>query len=658
MADDDGNEEVKREEGFYFNEKAAFEAMAKKLLKVLIEKSRVNIKEIQGNIPDGIFGKFLMYMTDERKLCHLEGELVVIGHEETFPIDKLNENSPAEDVVKVLTKIKNLPPLEMEEKLDMIKERTKKKMGILKEQLKFIQSNERETRQAAQPEERFDEDVEREAESLLYSPHIISKINDALEYEMTGDEDNREFYLIINEASKYTTELVRPQGQTTAGKNKELEWFKKIWDVHEFASSTASHFIRKVEYGELNTRGAIIIHSEDRENSGQFGFNIDQMYGAEKITVGLSIKEGGDWTPIDIEINGPLIFYTTSTAPPDEHRKARCWITNPNESLEQSQRISNWRKWKESLPQEEMDKHERDMKVIKCALQKLKSFDRIIVPYWDFIFFQHRETDDRRREDNFKTFVKMVAHFYQYQRPSLTYEGNNILISMPQDLFIAYEVVKRILGLGRGELTERQRAMVEFITSNRIGIRDEDGMKGEMLSDGSFCNGDYFTFNDCLEIEGWEWGYKVTYNDFNDMVKKGRLIKQKRKSSLFKIREQKDVSASFIETSDDLLNADKICDSVSRHFSKSPSICEEIKKIIREKFSLDIPNPFKNLYTFSYLNGLVRYDVKEGDVFLSIDRYRHLSLKYSETLKDFSETQTDDVNKIKEEVKNATDKSV
>lgn len=553
----------------------------------------------------------------------------------------INQNSKTNHINSILRWSAELSPIELDTILRELKNRTKLSKESLKKQLIYVTKDKKE--RSGEKGQVFDENIDEKSTKLMKNPSILSIVNNILEYEMTGDEHNRLFYFIINEARKYKTQLVRPQGQTAAGKNYEISWFKKIFpNVFEFASSTSAHFIRKIMQGELDTKESIIIHTEDRQGSGKFSFDVDQIYGSENVKVGFCAKEGGDWEAVDVDIKGPTVFYTTSTISPDEHRKSRTWATNPNESLEQNKRISRWIKWKNSMTKRESEKYEDEIEVLECLVSKLKKFDKIIIPYWDFVFFQHTITDDRRKENNFRLFIKIVAHIYQHQRPRIQQDGELVLISLPQDLFIAWEISKDIMELGRKGLTNRQKDMLEIIKDRSIMKRDENGREEYVGKDKEvYGGGNWFKIEDCLNNPNWDWGYMVTYNNFMDMKEKCLTAKKVGRYWLFTIKEieegnygiilppkeESNILSSFIKVSDDIFKKKKLKEGVSRIFSDNKEICKNIFKQIDQFFDKKYPNPFSKKITYVYKDGFIKREDKEGDKFFKLKESSDILLK-------------------------------
>lgn len=579
---------------------------------------------------DGSTGFFTLQRPTENFLNHLKIKQ---------KIHVIDRNSQTETLNEVLSEISDLEPLDQENILQEMKKKTGKSINILRKQLEYLKENEDYYFEEVE-EETFSEDIENKAMEFLQDSNILSVVNGILEHEMTGDEHNRLFYFIIGEARKYKTQLIRAQGQTTAGKNWEIKWIDKVFpNTHEFASSTASHFIRKVKDDKIDTKNATIIHSEDRKGSGNFNFNIDQLYGKEKIKVGLSVKEGGDWKSVDIEIEGPLVFYTTSTEKGDEHRRARGWVTNPDESLEQNERISRWKKWKKSLSGEEIEEHKRDMEIIKCFLSKLKKYDRIIIPYWDFVFFQHRQTDDRRKEDNFETMLKMVTHIHQYQRPRD--ENLGILVSLPQDLYMAWKISEKIMKLGREGLTERQKKMIKVLRDNEIGERDEEGRKLRYLADEkTIGGGTYFTINDCLKHDKWVWEYQVSYNNLMEMLSKGVLVGNKRgRQWLFSLKEQfrSEIDfnslSHFIKVSSSIFDKNKVEEGLKRIFSKKSDIYSHILEQFNEIFEKECFDPFDEKIGYEYDKSFIKRETKEGNGSINLKKELEVLLKDDKELK-------------------------
>jgi hypothetical protein len=526
-----------------------------------------------------------------------------ISFEEWQELVKINlkKESSIETIRLFLEKLisLDLSPLELERALNLIKEKTTFKLKTLREEYQLLYSKRvwEQQRKIMQENEKIqeaivDEEIEREAENLLRDPQLLLKANKTLEYYMTGDEENRIFLLLICEARKYSTQLIGLRGVTSAGKNHEVSWIPKLFsNVHVFSTTSAKYFQRKVLNEEIQTKGAIIIYLEERE--GESGYEFEQLYGEEKIRIGVNVPSGREWVPVEIEIEGPVVYITTSTSEASEHRAAREWVVNPDESLEQTKRISLWRKWKDNLTQKEIEKYEREVKILKRALEKLKPYKKIIIPYRNYINFPFRGADDRRKEENFLLLIKLVSHFHQYQRPRDEKEG--ILISLPQDFFIAREVAEKILKISRGGLLKREEEVLEFIKKHNLGNRNEKGEGGE---------GSWFFISDCLQKEGCYWGYDTLRKTLNSLVRKGYLLKHPAgRGNLYKLKEENYIGESRNPTLISDLDKNKLCFFLKRISEDRPEVYNTLISQVPETF--EYVSPFKLKFSYQLIDGFI-----------------------------------------------------
>ncbi|MFH7880415.1 MAG: hypothetical protein QXI09_00170 [Candidatus Aenigmatarchaeota archaeon] len=556
--------------------------------------------------------------------------------EETISFENLKEiiktnlkkESPAQTIEFFLKELLKLPltTLQKHEVLKLIATKTKIPLTTLKSTLKEIEIElHQKTQQFShKPDEKSietDTMIEKEATELLYNPAFLAEINKALEYEITGDEANRICLVILSEARKYSTQLIGVRGIPSAGKNAEIKIIPKLFDnVYVFASTTSAYFYRKVLQNKIQTQGSIIIHLEDR--SGIQGIQFEQLYGEEEIVIGINVPKGKNWEPIEIRLRGPLVYITTSTENPSLHRAAREWTINPDESMEQTKRISLWRKWKAKLSITQQNLYERKLKVIKHAINKLKAYPYILIPYLDFLNFPSNSIDDRRKEENFITLIKLIAHFYQYQRPRNEEKG--ILVSLPSDFYIACRIASKILALSRGGLNKREEDMLEMIKKLKPGCRDEKG---------NVNGGPWFFLNDCVERSEWKYKYDLTFKTFNSLVKKGFLSKIKvGKNNLYKLLEEKNSGETWNPTLNSELTREKFCFVLKQMLEDDLETYEKIVSQVPEDI-YSYTDPFLYRFLYEYKDGFVfQYIENQKNSLISGKEQKNIGIQDNPTL--------------------------
>ncbi|MEM3047078.1 MAG: bifunctional DNA primase/polymerase, partial [Candidatus Bathyarchaeia archaeon] len=157
------------------------------------------------------------------------------------------------------------------------------------------------------------------AEAFMKDPvGFIQYLQQCLEYRLTGEQKNRLFIFLVAAGAGVQTSVIRITGPNSVGKNQLIRWLQEFFGadrVIAISSATVNWLKRKVMRG-LDTRGKIFILLEERgEREGAFKYQFEQIYSEDKVIIGLNVrdKETGEWEPVEVELQGPLCFITTST---------------------------------------------------------------------------------------------------------------------------------------------------------------------------------------------------------------------------------------------------------------------------------------------------------------------------------------------------------
>jgi hypothetical protein len=194
-----------------------------------------------------------------------------------------------------------------------------------------------------------EEEAVAKAKELAKDPvKFIQAAQEVLERKLAGEYKNRMFMLLAGVSRNIKTTIVRIYGPNSVGKKMLYCWMAELFgpeNVVVISSATAAWLKRRVMQG-FQTKGKIFILIEDRgDPNDQLRYQFEQIYSEDKIKLGLTIKgDAGEWEAVDVELEGPLTFITTSTELEESyHAQTRAWEVNPDESQAQSKRIAAWR---------------------------------------------------------------------------------------------------------------------------------------------------------------------------------------------------------------------------------------------------------------------------------------------------------------------------
>ena len=315
---------------------------------------------------------------------------------------------------------------------------------------------------------RDDPEIQQRALELLKDPTLLWRINKALDSQLYREFENRLFVFLAAVGAKIKTTMVRIRGENAAGKKMLYYWLPKLFgdeNVYVISSASISWLKRKI-LGGMETRGKIFVLVEERGDFvGQIKYTFEQVKSEEKFVFGMSIRnERGEWEPVDIELQGPLCFITTTTEIETSlHSATREWEINPDESLEQTKGVDEWWRKRELLSDSEKKTEEGELRIIRVAISLLKPYD-VRIPFIENIKFPLEQLADRRRARDFDDLIRFITLLYQYQRPII--DGK--LYALPYDFEMAKLVASKILEVTRGNLTERERELYEAIKNDEI----------------------------------------------------------------------------------------------------------------------------------------------------------------------------------------------
>ena len=308
------------------------------------------------------------------------------------------------------------------------------------------------------------------ARELTQDPVAFIKfLQQCLEYRLAGEYANRLFMFLAGVSGKVQTTLVRLYGPNAAGKKMHYCWMEEFFgpdQVITLSSSTAAWLKRKVLKG-LDTRGKIIILIEERgdvESGTKYTF--EQIYSEDRIKIGFNVRdEGGDWEPIEVTLQGPLTFITTSTEMEESfHAQTREWEVNPDESHEQSQRISDWFDWRELRSIKQLEAEKKQIEVIRAYLSLLKPFNRYIIPFIRNITFKYRTLGDRRKKPDLANLIRTTTYLFQELCPKD--DENKIIFAAPFTFDIVLAAAADIIAVSRGGINRTERKLLDFLTNH------------------------------------------------------------------------------------------------------------------------------------------------------------------------------------------------
>jgi len=309
-------------------------------------------------------------------------------------------------------------------------------------------------------------EIEKEAEELLMSPALLYRINKALDAQLCGEYENRLFMVMAGCGARQKTSIIRLEGPNAVGKKMLYYWLPEFFgeeNVVIITSSTFPYWKRKALEG-WNSRGKIIVCVEERgDYAGTIKYTFEQVYSEDKIIFGMNVKnEEGEWSPVEVVLQGPLLYVTSATEPePSLHSASREWSVKPSSDMDQTRAVDKWWRQAELKPKSQAKKESREIQVIRCALSKLKPYE-VKIPFIDKINFPLEYLTDRRKARDFDNLIRYSAFSHQRQRPIV----NETIYALPHDFYYATRIASKILAVSRGALSPDEEDLLNFIKSH------------------------------------------------------------------------------------------------------------------------------------------------------------------------------------------------
>ena len=365
---------------------------------------------------------------------------------------------------------------------------------------------------------------------------FVQFLQRCLEYRLAGEYSNRLFMFLaatMRKSAEHHRATIRSKRCRKEDALLLAGRVSRPDNVIILSSSTAAWLKRKVLKG-LDTRGKVIILIEERGDlQGQTKYQFEQIYSEDKIKIGFNVRgEGGDWEPVEVELQGPLTFITSSTELEESyHASTREWEVNPDEGPEQSRRISEWFNWRELRPIKDQEEEKKQIEVIRAYVSLLKPFNRYVIPFIKDIQFEYKTLGDRRKKPDLTTLIRTVTYLFQDLCPKD--EDRGIIFAAPFTFDIVMAAAANIIAVSRGGLNRTEKRIWDFLTSHHDEIlsvtRDGKPPEPDVMRDGKKIReghpAEAFTVGDlALQSEFSDIHEKTIRESLKGLARKGWLV--------------------------------------------------------------------------------------------------------------------------------------
>jgi hypothetical protein len=317
------------------------------------------------------------------------------------------------------------------------------------------------------------DDVNAQVDELIEKGPIefIRFLQQCNEYRLTGELKNRLFIATESAAVIQRMMMLRLLGENAVGKKKLLDMVEIYLGkdrIVTFGSTTGNTLKRRIRKG-LDPKGKMFILSEERgEQDKELGvkYQFEIAYSDNVMEFDYNEPDGkGGWEPVNVKLEGPLGFATTSTdIEASGHAMTRESEVTPDNSMEQSNRIYWWERWRREIPLREIEREDSKLKVLTAYYARLRPFKNVVNPLIDYIRFKFKSVADRRKWPEFLGWIDDAAVLFQPWLPKDNETDSLIILPYVFD-FISI-ITDEIVIQSRGGLTENEQFAVDYLAKH------------------------------------------------------------------------------------------------------------------------------------------------------------------------------------------------
>jgi len=170
----------------------------------------------------------------------------------------------------------------------------------------------------------------------------------------------------------------------------------------------------------------------------------------------------------EYRVEGPVMLFLTTTAIDiDEELMNRCLVLTVNETREQTQRIHQLQRQRQTLEGLLLENDKSHLTNLHQNAQRLIRPLLVANPYAEQLTFLDTQTRTRRDHMKYLTLIRSIALLHQYQREIKKIERNGNVLEYievePQDIELANQLAHEVLGRTLDELPPQTRKLLSLI---------------------------------------------------------------------------------------------------------------------------------------------------------------------------------------------------
>ena len=306
---------------------------------------------------------------------------------------------------------------------------------------------------------------------LLKDSNLIQRIkNDFNTQGIVGEDTN----VLTGYLAAVSRKLDKPlavmiQSSSAAGKSALMDAVLNLIPSEERVQYSAMTGQSLFYMGETNLKHKILAIAEE-EGASNASYALKLLQSEGEVTIASTGKDdsSGQLITREYRVEGPVMLFLTTTAIDiDEELMNRCLVLSVNETREQTQRIHQLQRQRQTLEGLLLDNDKSYLTNLHQNAQRLIRTLLVANPYAEQLTFLDTQTRTRRDHMKYLTLIKSIALLHQYQRDIKTIERNGTVLEYievePSDIELANTLAHEVLGRTLDELPPQTRKLLSLM---------------------------------------------------------------------------------------------------------------------------------------------------------------------------------------------------
>ncbi|MBL8113181.1 MAG: toprim domain-containing protein [Acidobacteria bacterium] len=342
-----------------------------------------------------------------------------------------------------------------------------------------------------------------EALAFWRSPDLLARIvADMTECGLVGEPTNK----LLTYVGATSRLLHRPlavivQSSSAAGKTSLMEAVLSLMPEESREKYTAVSGKSLFYFGDDSSLRHKILAIVEEEGAEKATYPLKLLQSEGELVMASTGKDPqtGKLVTQVYRVEGPVMIILTTTAIElDPELENRCLRLTVDESREQTRRIHELQRRRQSLEGLFARKRKERIEKLHRNAQRLLRPLHVLNPYERHLTFVDDQTRTRRDHDKYLTLIEALALLHQYQRPTRTIDVDGEIVDCVEVTLADIETANRLAGevLGRtlDDLPPQTRRFLGLLHEKVKALAEEQGVSQSDL---------HFTRRDVRAFTGW-----------------------------------------------------------------------------------------------------------------------------------------------------------